>query len=49
MYHFYSRADSTKEPISRIVASSRYRAAIIFSLRKGLNLKEFLRLYAVSR
>lgn len=48
-YYFYSRRDSKKEPISKCVALSRYKAALQFAQRKQLDLKAFLRLYSVSR
>ena len=48
-YHFYSRSDKSREPITSINAPSRYQAALFFSKVKGLDLKPFLRVYAVSR
>ena len=48
-FYFYSRLDSTNEPISRIKAPSRYHAALLFAKIKKLPLKSFLKLYAVSR
>jgi len=48
-FYFYSRMDSTCEPISRVKAPSRYHAALLFAKIKKLPLKYFLQLYAVSR
>ena len=48
-YYYYSRADSTQESLLRIKAPSRYHAAILFAKLKRLPLKEFLKIYAVSR
>lgn len=48
-YHFYSRNDKDREPIYKVFALSRYRAAVYFAQIKQLSLKSFLKLYAVSR
>jgi hypothetical protein len=48
-YYFYARADRSKQPITRIGAPTRYQAALLFSKIKQLPLKEFLKIYAVSR
>ena len=48
-YYFYSRNDENKEPITSINAPSRYQAALFFSKLKHLDLKTFLKVYAVSR
>ena len=48
-YYYYGRVDSTQEPLLRIMAPSRYHAAILFAKLKRLSLKEFLKIYAVSR
>jgi hypothetical protein len=48
-YYFYIRFDSTKEAINTCYAMSRYNAAVHFAQIKQLDLKTFLRLYAISR
>ncbi len=48
-YYFYSRTDTKKEPISRVLAVSRMAAAKYFAARKRLQLKQFLTLYGVSK
>ena len=48
-YYYYSRVDSKQEPLLRIMAPTRYQAALLFAKLKRLPLKEFLRIYAVSR
>lgn len=48
-FYYYSRVDSTQEPLLRIKAPSRYHAAILFAKLKKLTLKDFLKIYAVSR
>lgn len=48
-YYFYSKMDSSKEPIYTIRAASRIAAAKKFATGKRMSLKEFLKLYAVSR
>ncbi len=49
LYYFYSRRDVDKQPIASIGAPTRYQAALFFSKLKHLSLKEFLKIYAVSR
>lgn len=48
-YYFYSRVDENRDPIHRVGAPTRYQAALFFSKLKCLDLKEFLKIYAVSR
>ena len=48
-YYFYSKLDSTQEPISKTVASSRLKAAKYFAARKRLPLKKFLSIYSISK
>jgi hypothetical protein len=48
-YNFYSRNDSTQEPIMTVVTFSRLKAAKYFAERKQLPLKVFLSLFAVSK
>jgi len=47
IFGFYSRTDKTEEIISRSVNTSRLEAAKKFAERKQLDLKTFLKLYAV--
>lgn len=48
-FHYFSRYDTTNEPISKVKAHTRYQAALFFAKIKKLSLKSFLKLYAVSR
>jgi len=48
-FYFYSRYDQAHEPIARVKAPTRYQAALLFAKTKKLDLKSFLKLYAVSR
>lgn len=48
-YNFYSRNDSTQEPIMTVVTFSRLKAAKYFAEHKQLPLKVFLSLFAVSK
>lgn len=48
-YYFYSKMDSSKEPIYTISAISRIVAARRFAMGKQMSLKQFLKLYSVSR
>ena len=48
-YFFYSRIDSSKEPIYYCKAGSRLRAAEKFAEGKRMNLKTFLSIFAVSK
>lgn len=48
-YFFYSKSDSTKEPIFSTVTTSRLKAATLFSTGKRLSLREFLKVFSVSR
>lgn len=48
-YSFYSKSDSKKEYIGCGWFGSRFQAAEHFANRKKLTLKEFLKLYSISR
>jgi hypothetical protein len=48
-YTFHSRTDVTKETISTTIAMSRLGAAKYFAAIKRFSLKEFLKLYSVSK
>jgi hypothetical protein len=47
IFGYYSRNDKNKELVSKTVSTSRLQAAKNFSERKQLDLKTFLKLYAV--
>jgi len=47
IFGYYSRNDKKQELVSRTVSSSRLQAAKNFAERKQLDLKTFLKLYAV--
>ncbi len=48
-YNFYSRVDNKKQSIAKVGAPTRYQAALFFAKQKQLPLKEFLKIYAISR
>jgi hypothetical protein len=48
-YFFYCKNDKTKEPISKIYAASRFKAAKYFSKLKKLNIKDFLKCFSVNK
>lgn len=48
-YFFYSKNDSSQEPINSILAFSRLQAAKQFASRKQLSLKTFLSVFSVSK
>ena len=48
-FYFYNRLDSSCEPIAKVKAPTRYHAALMFAKTKKLDLKSFLRVYAVSK
>jgi len=48
-YNFFTRLDKEKQPIANIGAPNRYQAALFFAKLKRLPLKEFLKIYEVSR
>lgn len=48
-FSFYVRKDSKQEPISTTEASDRLSAARFFAGQKKLTLKEFLRIFSISR
>ena len=48
-YEFYRRGDKHKEPIFSVGAPNRYQAALLFCKTKKLTLKQFLKIYEVSR
>jgi hypothetical protein len=47
VFGYYSRNDKTEEVVNRTVGLSRLQAAKYFAARKQLDLKTFLKLYAV--
>jgi len=47
IFAFYSRNDKSQETISRVVSTSRLKAAKYFAERKQLPLKEFLKIFGV--
>ena len=48
-FSFYSRNDSSQEAISSTLASSRLNAAKKFAETKQLPLKDFLRIFGISK
>jgi len=48
-YNFFTRLDKKEEKITTIGAPTRYQAAVFFAKQKKLKLKEFLKIYGVSR
>jgi hypothetical protein len=48
-YRYYYRSDASSESISITLAPSRLKAAKWFAAAKRLPLKEFLKIYSVSR
>lgn len=48
-YYFYSRIDQNQEAIHSIRAFSRMQAAKYFASQKQLPLKDFLKIFAVSK
>lgn len=48
-FSFYTRVDSSQEAIGTTLASSRLAAARKFAQTKQLPLKDFLRIFSVSR
>lgn len=48
-YHFYARVDENQEAVGTCLALTRFRAALYFASVKNLDLRSFLRVYAVSR
>lgn len=48
-YFFYSKIDSSKEPIFWCKSTNRLSAARKFAIGKQLPLKEFLKIYSVSK
>ena len=48
-FSFYSRVDKSQEAISTTVASSRLSAAKKFAQTKQLPLKDFLRIFGISK
>lgn len=49
LYSFYLKNDINKESINSSIFISRKAAAIWFSTIKMLSLKEFLKIYSISR
>jgi hypothetical protein len=48
-YFFYYKYSIPREPIQSVKASSRLKAALYFSAGKRLPLREFLKVFSVSR
>ena len=48
-YSYFGREDNTKEVISKTYAISRLQAANRFALIKRLTLKQFLKIFKVSK
>jgi hypothetical protein len=48
-FSFYSRVDKDQEAIATTIASSRLNAAKKFAQTKKLSLKDFLRIFSVTR
>lgn len=48
-YFFYSKSDSSKEPIGKITALGRLEAAKFFASRKNMPLKTFLTIFSVTK
>ena len=48
-YFFYSKVDSSKEPIYYCKALTRYNAAVKFAQGKRMKLKTFLSIFSVSK
>lgn len=49
MNYFYSKIDKNKEPINWVFNCSRLEAAKYFAAVKRLPLKEFLKIYSISK
>jgi hypothetical protein len=50
MYCFYYiRHDKTKEPLDKVMTTSRLKAAKLFADKKQLPLKDFLKLFAIEK
>jgi hypothetical protein len=47
VFGYYSRTDKTEEIVNKTVGFSRLQAAKHFATRKQLDIKTFLKLYAV--
>jgi len=48
-FSFYSRVDKNQEAIATVVATSRLSAAKKFAQTKKLPLKDFLRIFGISK
>ena len=48
-YFFYSKNDTSKEPIFWCKSTNRLSAARKFAIGKQLSLKQFLKIYSVSK
>lgn len=48
-YSYHRRGDDSKEAILKVGAPTRYQAALLFCKTKKLTLKQFLKIYEVSR
>jgi hypothetical protein len=49
VYYYYRRGDSSKEQLGKCLQLSRAKAAVYFADRKKLPLKEFLKIFEVSK
>jgi hypothetical protein len=48
-YYFYSKSDTSKEPIAHCSEPGRLKAACYFAQIKQMTLKQFLSVFAISR
>lgn len=48
-YFFYHKNSPVREPLQQISASSRLKAALYFAKTKNLPLREFLKIFSISR
>lgn len=48
-YSFYAKVDKTREPIRTTLTATRLIAAKMFAATKRLPLKEFLKVYSVTK
>ncbi len=48
-FGFYRKDDDKKETLSKSLAISRLQAAKFFAARKGLQLKQFLAIYTITK
>lgn len=48
-YYYYSKLDSSTEAVDRVFTTGRLAAAKHFAARKNLPLKDFLKIWTVSK